>query len=479
MGGELRAAGADAGRPPPTLTTVHRTVVLNVVGLTPELIGPATPALQAFAKEGALRPLTTILPAVTCAVQSTFLTGLLPRDHGAVANGWYFRDLSEVWLWRQSNRLVAGEKLWETARRKDPGFTCANLFWWYNMYGAVDLSVTPRPIYCADGLKIPDIYSEPSGLRQELTERLGPFPLFNFWGPAAGIRSSRWIAAAARHVYDTYRPTLTLVYLPHLDYSLQKLGPHDPRLRDDLKAIDVVVGDLIAHAQNDGTRVIVLSEYGVTPVVAAVPINRVLREAGWLRVREETGAEKLDAGASAVFAVADHQVAHVYVKDRARVASVKAFLEAVQGIEQVLDEAGQRAVGLDHPRSGELVAIAAPDRWFSYYYWLDDRVAPDFARTVDIHRKPGYDPVELFLDPTLKVPHAKIAWRLLQKTLGFRYLMDVIPLDPSLVKGSHGRLPATPGAGPVIISSEGDRWSPGAVSACDVKDLILDHVFGP
>jgi predicted AlkP superfamily pyrophosphatase or phosphodiesterase len=457
---------------------VHRTVVLNVAGLTSDLIGPATPALHAFAKQGALRPLTTILPAVTCSVQSTFLTGLLPRDHGAVANGWYFRDLAEVWLWRQSNRLVAGEKLWETAKRKDPGFTCANLFWWYNMYSSVDYSVTPRPIYCTDGLKLPDIYTEPSGLRQELTEHLGPFPLFNFWGPAANIKSSQWIAAAAKHVYDRYRPTLTLVYLPHLDYNLQRLGPHDLRILEDLKAIDAVAGDLIAHVQKNGARVIVLSEYSITPVTGAVPINRVLREAGWLRIREELGTEKLDAGASEAFAVADHQIAHVYVKNHTRVANVKVLLEKVPGIDQVLDEEGKRQVGLDHPRSGELVAIAKPDRWFSYYYWLDDRRAPDFARTVDIHRKPGYDPVELFVDPGSKMPQAKIAWRLLQKTLGFRYLMDVTPLDASLVKGSHGRLPTAPEIGPVIISSEGDRLPSGPVSACAIKDLTLAHVFG-
>ncbi len=457
---------------------MHPTVVLNVVGLTPELIGPSTPALHAFAKQGALRPLTTVLPAVTCTVQSTLLTGLMPQNHGAVANGWYFRDLAEVWLWRQSNRLVAGEKVWETAKRRDARFTCANLFWWYNMYSSVDYSVTPRPIYCADGLKLPDIYSEPGGLREELTERLGPFPLFNFWGPTANLASSRWIAAAAKQVCDRYRPTLTLVYLPHLDYNLQRLGPYDPRIHDDVKAIDGVCGDLIAHVQRAGARVIVLSEYGITHVTGAVPINRILREAGWLRVREELGTEKLDAGASEAFAVADHQVAHVYVKNQTRVAEVKARLEKVEGIDQVLDEEGKRLAGLDHPRSGELVAVAKPDRWFSYYYWLDDARAPDFARTVDIHRKPGYDPVELFVDPGLKVPQARVAWRLLQKKLGFRYLMDVIPLDASLVKGSHGRLPATPEMGPVIISSEGDRLPPGPVSACAVKGVILDHIFG-
>lgn len=457
---------------------MHCTVVLNVVGLTPDLIGASTPALLDFAKQGALRPLTTIFPAVTCSVQSTLLTGLLPRDHGAVANGWYFRDLADVWFWRQSNRLIGGEKVWEAARRQDRGFTCANLFWWYNMYSSVDYSVTPRPIYCANGLKLPDIYTEPSGLGKELTARLGPFPLFNFWGPTANIASSRWIAAAAKQVYDRFRPTLTLVYLPHLDYNLQRLGPDDPSIQEDLKAIDAIVGDLISHFRKNGTRIIVLSEYGITPVTGAVAINGVLREAGMLRVREELGTEKLDAGASEAFAVADHQVAHVYVNDRARVAGVKALLERVDGIEQVLDEEGKRRFGLDHPRSGELVAVAKPDRWFTYYYWLDDARAPDFARTVDIHRKPGYDPVELFVDPALRFPRARVALRLLQKALGLRYLMDVIPLNAGLVKGSHGRLPARPETGPVIMSSEGDLVPPGPVSACTVKDVMLDHVFG-
>jgi predicted AlkP superfamily pyrophosphatase or phosphodiesterase len=222
----------------------------------------------------------------------------------------------------------------------------------------------------------------------------------------------------------------------------------------------------------------VLSEYGITPVSGVVHINRVLREAGLLRVREELGTEKLDSGASESFAVADHQIAHVYVKDQARVGLVKALLERVEGIEQVLDEEGKRRVGLDHPRSGDLVAVAKLDRWFSYYYWLDDSRAPDFARTVDIHRKPGYDPVELFVDPALKLPRARVAWRLLQKKLGFRYLMDVIPLDAGLVKGSHGRLPASPNTGPLFMSSEGDRLPPGPISACAVKDVILNHIFG-
>lgn len=457
--------------------SMRPTVVLLVVGLTPDLVGEATPHLAALAREGALRPLRPVLPAVTCSVQATFTTGLLPSGHGCVANGWYFRDLGEVWLWRQSNRLVEGEKIWEAAARRDPGFTCAKLFWWYNMYSGVTWSVTPRPLYPADGRKIPDIYTQPPELRDELTARLGPFPLFNFWGPAADLVSSRWIAHCARHVYDTRRPTLTLVYLPHLDYNLQRLGPGHPAIRRDLAAIDGVAGELIAHVRKDGARVLVLSEYGITGVTGAVHINRALREAKLIQIRRELGRELLDAGASEAFALVDHQVAHVYVRRADRIAEVKQLLERLPGVEAVLDEEGKRAAGLAHPRSGELVAVAAADRWFTYYHWLDDAVAPDFARTVDIHRKPGYDPVELFLDPALPAPKLSVGWRLAKKALGFRYLMDVIPLDASLVKGSHGRLLDDPRQGPLLISNEPALLPEGTVEATAVKALVLDHVF--
>lgn len=456
---------------------MRRTLVLDVVGLTPELLGADTPNLRALAERGGARPLATVLPAVTCSAQATFTTGQLPREHGIVANGWYFRDLAEVWLWRQSNHLVRGEMIWDAARRRDPSFTCAKLFWWYNMYSSADLSVTPRPMYPADGRKLPDIYTEPPELHDELNALLGPFPLFNFWGPRADIRSTQWIADAARHIYQTRQPTLTLVYLPHLDYNLQRLGPDHPDIGRDLREADAVCGELIEMAERDGTRVVVLSEYGITPVRGVVHINRALREAGWIRVREELGHEQLDAGASAAFAVADHQVAHVYVRQPERIPEVKRLLEALPGVEQVLGEEGKRAHGLDHPRSGELVAVAEPDRWFSYYFWLDDARAPDYARTVDIHRKPGYDPVELFIDPDLRAPALKVGWTLAKKTLGFRYLMDVIPLDAELVRGSHGRPTDRPDAGPLLISSEPALLPEGEIAATEVKRLILEHLF--
>jgi predicted AlkP superfamily pyrophosphatase or phosphodiesterase len=460
---------------------MHPVLVILAVGLSPALVGAHTPNLRRLAARGGLRPLATVTPAVTCTVQSTLLTGLAPSGHGIVANGWYFRDLSEVWLWRQSNRLVAGEKVWEAARARDAGFTCAQMFWWYNMYSSADWSATPRPMYPADGRKIPDHYAHPPALHDELDAKLGQFPLFKFWGPLTDISSSEWIARATLHVMETRNPTLTLAYLPHLDYNLQRFGPDiaHPRVQEDLREIDAVCGTLIDYAAASGRDVIVVSEYGITPVTDAVHVNRALRKAGLIAVRpEEFGREILDAGASAAFAVADHQIAHVYVNDPGRMGEVRTVLEKLDGVERVLDEAGKKAFGLDHERSGELVAISKADRWFSYYYWLEERLAPDFARTVDIHRKPGYDPVELFFDPALPLPKLSSAWRLAKRRLGMRTLMDVISLkDTALVKGSHGRPTDDPQHGPLVMSSRADLLPAGEVQATAFKQLVLDHLF--
>jgi predicted AlkP superfamily pyrophosphatase or phosphodiesterase len=455
---------------------MQKTVVLNVVGLTPSLLGENTPFLSEWAAKGRVVPITSVLPAVTCSVQATYLTGKLPEEHGIVANGWYFRDDCEVKFWRQSNKLVQTPKIWEIAKSIDPNFTCANLFWWYNMYSSVDYAITPRPMYPADGRKLPDIYTYPADIREEIQSDLGQFPLFNFWGPNTSILCSQWIANSAKWIEERYSPTLTLIYLPHLDYCLQKFGQDEKQIQKDLKEIDVVCGELINYYQARNTQVIILSEYGITPVSKAVDLNRLLRTNGLITVREELGRELLDPGASIAFAVADHQVAHVYVNDPAYIPKVRDLLETTEGVAQVLDEEGKQAYHLNHPRSGELVAIAQSDAWFTYYYWLDHAKAPDFARTVDIHRKPGYDPVELFLDPQLKFPKLKIAFKLLQKQLGFRYLMDVIPLDASLVRGSHGCIATSSAEAPMLISHQTDLVDQDLIAATDVCSLILKHL---
>ena len=194
-------------------------------------------------------------------------------------------------------------------------------------------------------------------------------------------------------------------------------------------------------------------------------------------LRRSQGREILDPGASKAFAVADHQIAHIYIRNPDLIAEVKSLIGSLPGVDVVLDDAGKAVAGLDHQRAGDLVAIAKSDSWFTYYYWFDDERAPDFARTVDIHRKPGFDPVELFLDPAMRAPKLAIGWRLLKKALGFRTLMDVIPLDATLVKGSHGRPTDDPEEGPIFISSAPELLGEGPVAATSVRDLILDHVF--
>ena len=454
---------------------MRKTAVLNVVGLTPSMLGPSMPALTRWAEQGTSARIRSAFPAVTCSAQADYLTGRYPDAHGIVGNGWYSREDAEIRFWKQSNRLVRAPKIWETARAADPSFSCANLFWWFNMYSAADYSVTPRPMYPADGRKIPDVYTAPGDLRDELQSALGPFPLFEFWGPRAGIRSTEWIAAAATHVDRKFNPTLTLVYLPHLDYNLQRVGP-GPAASGDLQQIDHVVSGLIRHYEATGTQVVVVSEYGIRAVSTPVHLNRVLRQHGLIAVREELGHQMLDPGASAAFAVADHQVAHVYVNDPSRLNHVRGILENVAGVEAVLGEAEKAGYHIAHERAGDLIAIARPDAWFTYYFWMDDRRAPDFARTVEIHRKPGYDPVELFLDPAIRVPPLTVGWKLAKRKAGFRSLLDVIPLDASLVKGSHGRQTTWDEEGPLLITREKSLLERDRIASVDVHDVILRHL---
>jgi predicted AlkP superfamily pyrophosphatase or phosphodiesterase len=455
---------------------VKKTVVINAVGLTPALIGPHTPRLAALRDRGRLASIGSVLPAVTTTVQTTYLTGAWPSAHGIVGNGWYFRDESEIHFWKQADALVQRPRLWAAARQIDPAFTCANICWWYAMYSSADYTVTPRPMYPADGRKIPDVWTHPGDLRAWLQEKLGPFPLFKFWGPATDISSTRWIADAAKLIDERFDPTLSLVYLPHLDYCLQRRGPNATENDQDLRELDAVCGQLIDHFQSRDAHVIVLSEYGIISVARPVHLNRVLREHGLITAREELGRELLDAGASAAFAVADHQIAHVYVNDRARTDQIRKILQKTPGVGAVLDGDGKREAHLDHPRAGELMVLADPDSWFTYYYWLDDKRAPDFARTIDIHRKPGYDPAELFIDPKLSAPKLKIATALLRRRLGFRALMEVIPLDAALVRGSHG-LPALRAEdGPLLLTNLPQLVSENRIEPTDVAAVVLRHL---
>ena len=404
---------------------MQRVCLINVVGLTPELL-PYAPNVS---KLGNASPWKSPLPAVTCTSQATMLTGLAPSDHGIVGNGWYYRDTQEIRFWQQANSLIHGKKFYE-------GIETAKMFWWFNQSSGVQYSATPKPHYGCDGSKVFDILDR-TGCR--LTNRLGPFPFFTFWGPNAGLPCSDWIADASSIVMREKRPQLTMVYLPHLDYDFQRFSnPEHERVRE----VDRCVGRIVEAAATIDAQVIIVSEYGLVPVDTPVLINRELRKAGLVDVRSGPYGEVLIPGESSAFAVCDHQLAHVYVNDLSRIDEVRSRLQSINGVDRIVDPA---ELQLDHPRSGELIALAKPNAWFAYYYWLDDAQAPDFATTVDIHRKPGYDPCELFMTSKLRA-----AARLAQKKIGMRYKMDVIPLDPTLVRGSHGLTPA-PEQGPLIV----------------------------
>ncbi len=429
-------------------------VLVNAVGLTPRLL-PLAPRLSAVAQRGWMRPLRDVLPAVTCTAQATLLTGELPHVHGIVGNGWLFRDTMEVRFWQQSNRLLQAEPFYATlrrqAQRQGKDFRCAKLFWWFNQGADVAISVTPKPHYGIDGNKIFGITGTPPGLTEQLEQTLGPFPFHTFWGPKAGLPCTEWIARCAAWVLREQRPDLTLVYLPHLDYDPQRYGPSGCDMKRVVLELDQACEPLLDTAAQFGAEVWVVSEYGHCDVTQPVYLNRALRSAGLLTVRQGPFGEQLDLFNSRAFAVVDHQLAHVMIPHPSDVPRVRELLQALPGVAQGYVGEERQRLHLDHPRAGELILLSEPHAWFAYPFWLDDRLAPDYARSVAIHHKPGYDPCELFFDPQLRFPMVKMLRKLLSKKLGFRTIFDVVPLDAAIVRGSHGLPAATPEQGPILI----------------------------
>jgi predicted AlkP superfamily pyrophosphatase or phosphodiesterase len=457
---------------PSSFPTMPPLILINAVGLTPRLL----PHASRLAGQRWMRVLREALPAVTCTAQASILTGQAPEQHGIVGNGWLFRDTGEVRFWQQSNRLLEAQPFYETARQRALAhgrtFRCAKLFWWFNQGAAVDVSVTPKPYYAADGNKAFGITGTPDGLTETLERRLGPFPFPTFWGPMAGLPCTEWIARCAAEVLREHHPDLLLVYLPHLDYDPQRFGPAECDLPRLVRELDTACLPLLDQARAEGARVWVVSEYGHVQVGRVIEPNRALRKAGLLTVRPGPFGEILETFTSRAFAVCDHQLAHVYVADPEDRPRVRDLLLGLPGVARVLMNDERAEIGLRHERSGELIALSEPDAWFAYPFWLDDRLAPDYARTVDIHRKPGYDPCELFFDPKLWWPKGRAALRLMQKKLGFRTLFDVIPLDPSLVKGSHGVPAVDPGDRPLLVG-EGSAPPEGELPLSAVHDLVL------
>ena len=403
----------------------RRLIVVNIAGLSPRHLEDRgnIPHIAGLAAQGFSAPLTPTFPPVTCSMQSSILTGTYPEAHGIVANGFLDRTALEPHFWEQPSNLVLRPQIWDVLKKKDPSIKTAVLFWQNTMFAHSDIVVTPRPLHLESGM-VQWCYSKPVGFYEDLVQKTGEFNLMHYWGPMASIKSSDWIMGAATQVLRQDRPDLLLVYIPHLDYSSQKFGIGTDVERKDLQEVDRLVGNLIQTVQDlslqEETAILLLSEYSLGNVTGAVCLNRELRRAGMLSVRTIQGKEYIDFEMSRAFAMVDHQISHIYVKPE-EIDRVRGLLQGLEGVDQVWGREEQKAHRIHHERSGELIAVARPDRWFAYYWWEEAEKAPDFTRTVDIHRKPGYDPMDLFFDPKTKS----------------------ISTDTSLIKGSHGVLPKT------------------------------------
>jgi predicted AlkP superfamily pyrophosphatase or phosphodiesterase len=442
-----------------------RTCVIDLPGLNGRLLDRLPAASKAswvneLENRGrcVVRP---VLPAVTMTAQATFTTGKLPAEHGVVANGFaafrqaamrehfdldsYAEYRSNVSFWEQSNALLKSPRIWQTGDKR----TAALLFVQSSIGGAADVVVTPKPSHTPDGRTVSDCFSQPADLYGKLKQQLGDFPLHHYWGPMAGMKSSEWIATAARIVWETHPTDLMWVYVPQLDYDLQRFGPSDERCVAALAQTLALLTPLVEKVTADDGRVLLLSEYGLTGVSRSTAPNAALRKAGLLKTRPGAGSSlEVDYAASAAFAMVDHQVAHVYCRDVASRAQVRGVLSALPEI-QHLYEGGDRAkVGLDSDRAGDIVAFTYENAWFEYRWWDNWAEAPAYAWTVDIHSKPGYDPTELFADFKTR------------KTLADR---------PEMVKGSHGTIPENEYDWPLLL---GCPDAGGKIDSTQVAKLI-------
>lgn len=361
-----------------------------------------------------------VFPAVTCTAQASFRTASQPRTHGLVSNGLFFSDLRKVLFWEQSSALVQGGRIWEKFRAQ--GGRVGMMFWQQSLGESVDLVLSPAPIHKHSGGMIQDCYCEPRDLYGRLAAKIGrPFNLMNYWGPLASRKSSDWIVEATLALLEdrALAPDLLLTYIPHLDYDLQRHGPESPQAK---KALEVLTGHLVRlrdAAGRLGYDWLFFGDYVIEPVThGTIFPNRALREAGLFATRTIKGMSYADFFSSRAFAVADHQIAHVYTANAGAREAARAALEKLNGVAAVLDRQQQRALGADHPRGGDLLLVADQGAWFAYPWWSEKREAPDFASHVDIHNKPGYDPCELFFGwPPLSVSS-----------------------DVNRVRGTHGRV---------------------------------------
>ncbi|TWT87389.1 Type I phosphodiesterase / nucleotide pyrophosphatase [Pseudobythopirellula maris] len=422
------------------------------------------PQLSSLMGDGDRAPMAASLPAVTCPVQVNMTTGLPPAGHGITSNGLWDRERRELEMWTAWNDKVEAPQIWDRMHEFDPSLTAAAWFPLYAKGCGADYVCWPAPKHEPDGSESLWCYTKPEGMYQELLDELGHFPLQHFWGPMANIKSTEWIVTSAIRCAERFKPNFFYVYLQHLDYASQKLGPDSPEAIAALGELDAEIGRLadgFRAAYGDDQHILWLaaSEYVVTPVDHVVYPNRVLREAGLTTITlDDDGKERLDLKASQAWALADHQHAHVYVRDRdaATIQKVVELFKNREGVAEVLGADEQAKHEIAHDRTGDVVLVSEPNSWMAYYYWLDDEKAPAFARQVDIHRKTGYDPVEMHVDMA-----------------AMKAGLGPIPLDASLVCGSHGAPPREERQRGVMLSSERGVFVERTLADVDVCEMVL------
>jgi predicted AlkP superfamily pyrophosphatase or phosphodiesterase len=395
-------------------------------------------------------PVRSVFPALTCSVQASFRTASAPARHGMVANGLYFRDLRKVMFWEQSSLLVAGERIWSDFRRS--GGKVGMLFWQQSLGEQADVVLSPAPIHLHHGGMVSDCYCRPAGLYDRLCRKVGrKFNLMHYWGPLASSKAGQWIAdAASALLREPDAPDLCMVYLPSLDYDLQRYpAGHDKNKRALTKTL-AQLDCMVRASREGGYEILMFGDYAIADTSAgnaAVFPNRQLLSDGLLAVRKVGDMLYPDFHASNAFAVVDHEVGYVHVKDAADVPAVQTSLRKLPHVTVV--PAGEfAAMGIDHANAGQLAIIAQAGHWLAYPWWIGKRHDPDYASHIDIHKKPGYDPCELF----------------------FGWPPMSITQNTARIRGSHGKiasgrevaccstLPLTPAADLIALAAAVRDW---------------------
>ena len=429
---------------------MKKLLVIDIVGLSKNQFERLKPKnITSILDRGQFTSFESSFPAVTCSVQASIFSGTYPSEHGIIANGYYDKTFKQISFWEQPSDLVKRPRIWDTLKKNYSNFSTGLLFLQNSLYANSDIIVTPKPLHLDQKITM-WCYSKPKNFYEEISNEIGSFDLKSYWGPFSSIASSLWIIKSAKISIEKHQPDFLNVYLPHLDYAAQKFGPNSIEFENSVRELDLLIGDLLDFLNErfpNLYEILLLSEYSFNDVESSISPNTILRQFGFLDVNIIDGKEYIDFESSKAFAMVDHQISHVYIKSGYEKEIYKIFKN--QNIGEILDNDSKKKFHIDHPNSGDLILCSQPNSWFNYFWWEDEKFAPDFTFNVDIHRKPGYDPLELFLDyETKKISH-----------------------DTSLIRGSHGLIPVNPNDSPLIGTSF-DSNLDGNISITKIKQII-------